>query len=124
MSDTPPRPRLAVCVTCRAGEEPSEDIPRPGRRLFDALYAATAAAPDAPCELLPVECLSLCDRGCAAAVSLEGKWSYLLGRLDAGMAHDLLAYVRAYAASKTGLVLPSKRAASLAEMVQGRMPPR
>ncbi len=74
-------------------------------------------------EILPVECLSVCDRGCSAAISVAGKWSYLLGGLDAGMADDLLAYARAYAGSRTGLVLPSRRPASLATMVLGRIPP-
>lgn len=123
MSGDPVVPRLAVCVTCRAGREPQEDEPRPGRALYEAL-AARAAAPGGPdVELVAVECLSLCDRGCAAAISGGGKWSYLLGRLDPDKADDLLSYAQAYAASKTGLVLPSRRAASLADMVQGRMPP-
>ncbi|MBV9511874.1 MAG: DUF1636 domain-containing protein [Caulobacteraceae bacterium] len=120
--DLAPRPRLAVCVTCKAGQEPAEGELRPGRRLFDALAERCSDA-DAPVELMAVECLSLCERGCSAAVSLAGKWSYLLGGLDAGKADDLLTYARAYAASKTGLVLPSKRPASLAAMVMGRIPP-
>ena len=54
---------------------------------------------------------------------MPGKWSYLLGGLDAAMADDLMTYAAAYAASRTGLVLPSRRPASLATMVKGRMPP-
>ena len=38
------------------------------------------------------------------------------------LAPDLLAYAAAYAAAKTGTVLPSKRPASLARMVLGRVP--
>jgi predicted metal-binding protein len=117
-----PRPRLAVCVTCKAGTEIDDDSPRPGRRLYDAL-AARCGGEDAAVELMPVECLSLCDFGCSAAISLAGKWSYLLGDLDEAMADDLLTYARAYAISRTGLVLPSRRPASLAAMVKGRMPP-
>ena len=117
-----PRPRLAVCVTCRAGQEIVDDTPRPGRVLFEALTALCTGA-DAPVDLLPVECLSLCDDGCSAAISIQGKWSYLLGALDAALAEDILTYARAYGASKTGLVLPSRRPPSLATMVKGRMPP-
>jgi predicted metal-binding protein len=117
----PPRPRLAVCVTCKAGREIEGDEVRPGRRLFEAL--AGRSADDLPVDLMPVECLSLCDDGCSAAISVDGKWSYLLGGLDEAMADDLITYARAYAVSKTGLVLPSKRPASLATMVKGRMPP-
>jgi predicted metal-binding protein len=120
--DTPAHPRLAVCVTCRAGQEVDDELsPRPGRRLFDALEAATDD--ETALELMPVECLSLCDHGCSAAISMPGKWSYLLGGLDEAQAEDLLTYARAYAVSRTGLVLPSKRPASLAAMVKGRMPP-
>jgi len=96
--------------------------PRPGRLLFEAL-SERCGSDDPAADLLPVECLSLCDHGCSAAISAAGKWSYLLGGLDQAMADDLLTYARAYAVSKTGLVLPSKRPASLANMVMGRMPP-
>jgi predicted metal-binding protein len=116
------RPRLAVCVTCRAGREIDDDAPRPGRLLYEAL-SALCTGDDVPADLLPVECLSLCDNGCSAAISIQGKWSYLLGDLDAALAEDILTYARAYGASKTGLVLPSRRPASLATMVKGRMPP-
>jgi predicted metal-binding protein len=111
-----------VCVTCKAGAEIESDEIRPGRKLHDAL-AERCLGEDAPVDLLAVECLSLCDHGCSAAISVAGKWSYLLGGLDEAMADDLLTYARAYAVSKTGLVLPSKRPAALATMVMGRMPP-
>jgi predicted metal-binding protein len=117
-----PRPRLAVCVTCKAGLEIEGDTPRPGRLFYDALVERCADA-EVTVDLMPVECLSLCDHGCSAAISVPGKWSYLLGGLDAAIVDDVLTYARAYANSKTGLVLPSKRPASLANMVMARMPP-
>jgi predicted metal-binding protein len=117
-----PRPRLAVCVTCKAGLDVDDTTARPGRRLYEAL-AGRCEDEDPPVDLLPVECLSLCEHGCSAAISAAGKWSYLLGGLEEAMADDLLTYARAYAVSKTGLVLPSKRPATLAAMVMGRMPP-
>jgi predicted metal-binding protein len=73
-------------------------------------------------ELREVSCLSLCEHGCAAAIAMPGKWRYLLGRLRPELAGDLLQYARLYAAHPTGTVLPSKRAASLARMVMGRVP--
>jgi predicted metal-binding protein len=73
-------------------------------------------------DLQAVKCLSACDHGCAAAIAMPGKWRYLLGRLDPSLAGDLLDYAAVYAAHPTGTVLPSKRAASLAHMVLGRMP--
>jgi predicted metal-binding protein len=87
------------------------------------MYDAVARHPAAnSVELREVACLSLCDHGCAAAISTPGKWSYLLGRLDTGLAGDLLDYAASYARSGTGTVLPSKRAPSLARMVLGRLP--
>ena len=79
--------------------------------------------PQAPVvDLKEVVCLSSCDHGCAAAISAPGKWTYLLGRLEPGMAADLLSYAATYARSATGTVLPSRRPASLARVVLGRMP--
>ena len=117
-----PRPRLAVCVTCKAGLEIEGDTPRPGRLFYEALLERSAGH-DPAVDLMPVECLSLCDHGCSAAISVQDKWSYLLGGLGEGVADDLLVYARAYANSRTGLVLPSKRPTSLANMVMARMPP-
>ena len=116
-----PVPVLHVCVTCRAGLPPTDGEATPGRRLYDAVAALLDAGAPAV-RLREVVCLSSCDAGCAAAISSPGKWSYLLGRLDAGLAADVLAYAEAYARSKTGTVLPSRRPASLARMVLGRMP--
>lgn len=114
-------PVLHVCVTCRTGLPPTDGEATPGRRLYDAVAALLDAGAPAV-RLREVACLSSCDAGCAAAISAPGKWSYLLGRLDAGLAADVLAYAEAYARSKTGTVLPSRRPASLARMVLGRMP--
>lgn len=117
----PTLPVLHVCVTCRAGSPLTDGVATPGRRMYDAVAALLDA--DAPAvRLREVACLSSCDAGCAAAISAPGKWSYLLGRLDVGLAADVLAYAETYARSKTGTVLPSRRPASLARMVLGRMP--
>jgi predicted metal-binding protein len=86
------------------------------------LYAAIAAREAAGIALRPVICLSSCERGCAAAITMPGKWSYLLGHLSLDLVDDLLEYGAAYAASPSGTVLPSRRAASLRHMVLGRLP--
>ncbi len=113
------KPVLHVCTTCRAGHELAPDDPRPGQLMHDAL----SAHPDADAvELRGVPCLAVCGEGCSAAISMPGKWTYLLGRLTPDMAGDLLAYASTYQAHPTGTVLPSKRAASLARMVVGRVP--
>ncbi|HEY0207039.1 MAG TPA: DUF1636 family protein [Acetobacteraceae bacterium] len=114
-------PILHICTTCRAGLPLEPGQTPPGQHMHDAVAALLAAAP-AGLELRPVTCLSSCGDGCAAAISQPGKWSYLLGRLDTSLAADLLAYAAAYAAHRTGTVLPSKRPPSLARMVLGRLP--
>ena len=111
-------PTLHVCTTCRAGQPLAEGAMAPGQSMFDAV----ARQADAGVRVLPVKCLSSCDSGCAAAISAPGKWTYLLGRLDTSLVPDLLAYAATYAQHPTGTVLPSKRPASLAKMILGRMP--
>lgn len=112
-----PRPVLHICVTCRRGEPPS-DAPRPGKLLFDAVAARAPAV-----ELRPVECLANCEHGCSAAISADRKWTYLLGRLAPDLADDLLAYAEAYDRAGNGTVMPSRRPASLRDMIIGRVPP-
>lgn len=124
------RPILHVCVTCRAGTVPVEGIPVPGARLHatlnDALTHARDAGSGVDAHALPdireVNCLAACGEGCTATIASAGKWRVLLGRLDETMAADLLDYARLYAASPTGMVLPSKRAASLRSAVLARIP--
>ncbi len=116
-----PIPTLHVCTTCRAGQVLADADPRPGQGMLDAV--AALLDPHAPVvDIKEVVCLSSCDHGCAAAISAPGKWTYLLGRLEPGMAADLLSYAETYARSATGTVLPSRRPASLARVVLGRMP--
>ena len=111
-------PVLHVCVTCRAGLPLAEGAVAPGQTFYEAV--AGAAAGDV--RVVPVKCLSSCENGCAAAISMPGKWTYLLGRLHLGVVGDLLSYAGAYGAHPTGTVLPSRRPASLARMVLGRVP--
>ena len=112
-------PILHVCTTCRASLPLEPGQTPPGRFMYDAV--AEHANADRV-ELREVVCLSSCDHGCAAAISMPGKWTYLLGRLDPSLAGDLLDYAATYAAHPTGTVLPSKRPASLARIILGRMP--
>lgn len=111
-------PVLHVCTTCRAGLPLAEGAVAPGQSFYEAVLGAAREG----VEVRGVKCLSSCDAGCAAVISMPGKWTYLLGRLEVGMVPDLLAYAETYAAHPTGTVLPSKRPASLARMVLGRVP--
>ena len=111
-------PTIHICTTCRAGKPLADGATPPGQHFFHAV--ANQAGPDL--RVVPVKCLSSCDDGCAAAISAPGKWTYLLGHLDPSLAPDLLSYAATYAQHPTGTVLPSKRPASLAKMILGRMP--
>ncbi|MFT8731538.1 MAG: DUF1636 domain-containing protein [Acetobacter fabarum] len=117
-------PVLHVCVTCRRGG-PAMDCP-PGEQLLERLQVLLDAehlagvAPSAT--LRPVACLAACDRGCTAAIAMPERWTWLLGHLGPEKAEDILAYARLYAASAKGTVMPSRRPATLADMVLGRVP--
>ncbi len=113
---------LTVCTTCRMGNAKREDVPVPGQVLHDRLAALLAQADGSALRLHGVECLAVCNDGCAAAIVEPGKWSYLLGRLTPDKAADLLQFAGSYRQSRTGTVMPSKRAASLADMILGRVP--
>ena len=113
---------LHVCTTCRAGRDLAEGETPPGQIFFDSVAARLGHGTADDIELRPVVCLSVCKRGCGAAISMPGKWTYLLGHLGPDLAADLLIYARTYTASKTGTVLPSRRPASLADIVVGRVP--
>lgn len=117
---------LHICITCRTkslGSHANEPLPPEGLELWNTLQSLYAHLADKPPFILrAVQCLGVCDKGCSAAMCMEGKWSYLLGNLSSNMAADLLDYASLYAGSKTGTLMPSKRPASLGESVLGRIP--
>lgn len=69
-----------------------------------------------------VNCLAACNDGCTAVVAMPGKWGWLLANLGPEKATDLMTYIAAYGASRSGTVMPSRRPASLSDMVRGRFP--
>ena len=113
-------PRLHVCVTCRVGRTLAPGEAPPGALLHAAL--ADRLPHGAALRIAPVACMANCERGCSAAISAAGKWTYLLGGLGPAHAADLLAYAAQYAASASGTVLPSRRPASLRGAVLARIP--
>ena len=113
-------PRLIVCTTCRAGRDLAEGEAPPGAHLHAAL--AGLIAERGGVELRDVACMANCERGCSAALAMPGKWTLFLGHLTPDHAADLLAYAAAYAAHATGTIMPSRRPASLRNVVLGRLP--
>ena len=114
------KPVLHICSTCRAGR--LDDVAeRPGALLLKVLQTLNEAA-GGGLDLRSVSCLAACDRGCTAAISMPGKFNYLLGGLSPETAADVFDYAHRYGASPTGLVLPSRRAGSLRHAILGRFP--
>ena len=117
-----PDATLHVCVTCRAGAARLPGVPVAGEILHRRVAELLADDAVPGLRLHAVECLAVCNDGCAAAIAMPGRWSYLLGRLTPDKAADLLVFAASYRASKTGTVMPSRRPASLADTVLGRIP--
>lgn len=114
---------LHVCVTCRAGEE-DDTVVRHGRRLHDALAEAQRRQDGAPAfRIAEVECLSNCNRGCSAALTGPGRWSYIYGDLSEASVDDLLTGAARYAATSDGLVPWRERPTIFRKGVIARIPP-
>ncbi len=121
------RPVLHICVTCRAGRTLAEGETPAGALLHAELVRVQNVSRETiheytlP-ELREVTCLAACSQGCTATIAAPGKWRLLLGNLDVSLAADLLDYASLYAASSTGMVMPSKRAPSLSRAILARIP--
>lgn len=112
--------RLYVCTTCRReGYDPAE--PRDGALLLAEIE--TIGAPEGVV-VQGVECLSACANGCAVALSAEGKWTYVYGRLSTENAADILAGAARYAASTDGLVPWRDRPEIFRKQSIARIPPQ
>lgn len=120
------RPSLLICVSCwRGGVAPPgfESMETDGRKLYERTKALAESMGDAmPARVVPNLCFANCERGCSAGIAAPGKWSYLMGDLGPEHAEDLLAYAATYGSAKAGVVLPSKRPASLEKTVIARFP--
>lgn len=110
---------LHVCTTCRAGQPVEDGCPPPGATL------AARLAADAPpgVRVVPVECLSACDNGCAVALSGPGRWSYVYGRMTPCDAPEILSGAAAYAAAPDGLVPWRERPVIFRKQSLARIPP-
>ncbi len=119
------RPVLHICLTCRpAGLAPNApDDPAAGSRFHDAVRRRLNARDlESSIRVNPVTCMANCEQGCSAALSAPGKWAYVAGYLSPDLADDVIDYALVYAASQTGVVMPSKRAPSLRDAIVARVP--
>lgn len=110
---------LHVCTTCRAGQPVAEGCATPGTRLHMAL----AQTPPNGVRIVPVECLSACDNGCAVALSGPGRWTYVYGRMSDADAPEILAGAALYAATPDGLVPWRERPVIFRKQSLARVPP-
>ncbi len=116
------RPVLHICMTCRPADAAPND-PAAGSEFHEAvLRRLSARRLESSIRVNPISCMANCEQGCSAALSSPGKWSYIAGFLRAELADDVIDYALVYGASRTGVVMPSKRAPSLRDAVVARVP--
>jgi len=116
--------KLFVCITCRLLGETSEDAQaRPGARLMKILSQRLEDGGH-DIEIVPVECLSNCNRGCTVAVSGPGKWTYVIGALDPEQhADDVVQFARLHHAQPDGLPVWRERPVHIRKNTIARVPP-
>ena len=122
---------LYVCVTCRGNAVDAPDVPaavRPGARLLAAVEQRLAAdgdrGGDSGIDVVPANCLSNCPRGCSAAVSGSGKWTYVIGDLDPDRhAGDIIDFARLHRAHEQGVPEWRDRPEHIRKHTIARVPP-
>ena len=119
---------LYVCVTCRSTPPVTGDALRPGARLLaeveQRLAADRAKGGDEGIAVVPANCLSNCPRGCSAAVSASGKWTYVIGDLDPEQhAGDIIDFARQHRAHEQGVPEWRERPEHVRKHTIARVPP-
>ena len=113
--------KVYVCITCKVAGEDTEE--RAGARLFRVLNEQNTLS-DAPIELVPVECLSVCKRPCTVSFAAPGKWTYVVGGLDPDQnVGDILQFAQLHRASADGLTVWRERPVHIRKNTIARVPP-
>ncbi|KAJ1979649.1 hypothetical protein H4R33_005671 [Dimargaris cristalligena] len=124
-------------VTC---SRPKTTLPSPPNSVMgDAIHrtssqasteSAVSAAPTAPVprriKIMPVDCLSVCDRANAIALSAPGKYTYQFADLDhtdPEALHDIMQFAHDYIHSQDGYTKSKQRPTRLRKNVTARIPP-
>jgi predicted metal-binding protein len=116
-----PDATIFVCVTCKRDDDAAA---RSGEALFEALRARLACGRGGDIALRAVECLSVCKRPCTVALAGPGKWTYVVGDLDAETnVEDVVEAAMKFAATDDGLVPWRERPKSFRKGVISRAPP-
>lgn len=117
---------LHVCTSCRAAGSPRESIEkRAGFKLYQELRAIfNESTLCHQVEVKPAECLSLCPRPCAIALSSAGAWSYLFGdQYSDKSASDIAECIALYLDIPDGFMPRKIRPKALRASILGRVPP-
>ena len=116
--------KLFVCITCRLLDAPTEDQQeRPGARLLQVLSRLFQDG-EQDIEIVPVECLSNCTRGCTVAIAGPGKWTYVIGALDPEQhADDVVQFARLHQSHAEGLPVWRERPVHVRKNTIARVPP-
>ena len=114
---------LMICVTCQQATTPA-GADHLGMHMYRSAQSAITSRGINNVQLKQVECMSVCKRACTVAVSAPGKWTYIIGDLDAKLhMDDLLSYVEAYAANEYGTPPLKDRPACIKRGTVARIPP-
>jgi predicted metal-binding protein len=112
--------RIVVCTACR---DAADAEARPGALFLDALRARLAArALDIATE--SVECLAVCKRPATIVLAAPGKWTYVIGDLDAAtQIDDVIDSALRFGESDNGIVAWKDRPVCFRKGVVSRTPP-
>lgn len=114
---------VTVCRTCRP-EGSADAIEPPGAGFGRAVAeAAQARGADGRVAVRAIACLSACSRACAATVSGEGKFGYVIGGLSESDADDLVTFALAHAESADGIPPWRARPERIRKNTVARLPP-
>jgi predicted metal-binding protein len=111
---------IFVCISCRDAGDPER---RPGALFLDAVRARIAER-GLPLRVEAVECLAVCKRPTTIALAGEGKWTYVIGDLDAqSNIEEVIDAAQRFAESENGIVAWKDRPACFKKGVVSRTPP-
>jgi predicted metal-binding protein len=112
--------RIVVCTVCR---DAADGDARPGAVFLDALRERLAARA-LEIETEGVECLAVCKRPATIALAAPGKWTYVIGDLDAAtQLDDVIDSALRYGESDNGIVAWKDRPVCFRKGVVSRTPP-
>lgn len=115
---------ITVCTTCRCDKDNDDPI-RDGTRLLNAIdrqLRTNGRRHDVT--VRAIKCMSTCKMACAAQISGEARFTYVLGNLDPDTAAaDLIELAEMHAEREHGLIVKSARPEAIKDNVIARVPP-